>query len=62
MSDNFITLGIESSCDDTAIAVLSSRYEVIASMISSQISEHSQYGGVVPELASRMHQEAILPL
>lgn len=62
MSDNFITLGIESSCDDTAIAVLGSRYEVIASMISSQISEHSQYGGVVPELASRMHQEAILPL
>lgn len=62
MSNRFITLGIESSCDDTAIAVLNGQHEVLSSMISSQISKHSQYGGVVPELASRMHQEAILPL
>ena len=59
--ERFLTLGIESSCDDTALAVLEGR-EVLADVISSQIDSHSVYGGVVPELASRMHQEAILPL
>ena len=58
----FITLGIESSCDDTAAALLDENYNVIGSLISSQIERHTAYGGVVPELASRMHQEAILPL
>ena len=60
--DGFITLGIETSCDDTGIAVLRGQREVLSSALSSQIDSHSQYGGVVPELASRMHQEAILPL
>ncbi len=58
----FLTLGIESSCDDTALAVLEGGHGLIAEVISSQIDSHSVYGGVVPELASRMHQEAILPL
>lgn len=62
MAERFITLGIESSCDDTAVAVLSGRDELLVSKLSSQIESHSEYGGVVPELASRMHQEAILPL
>ena len=62
MNDDFITLGIESSCDDTGIAVLRGADEVLSSKLASQISSHSKYGGVVPELASRMHQEAILPL
>ena len=58
----FLTLGIESSCDDTAAALLDENYNVTAGLISSQIDTHTLYGGVVPELASRMHQEAILPL
>ncbi len=58
----FITLGIETSCDDTALAVTAGGGRVIADVLSSQIDAHSVYGGVVPELASRMHQEAILPL
>jgi len=62
MKENFVTLGIESSCDDTGIAVLQGSDTVLASKLSSQISSHSKFGGVVPELASRMHQEAILPL
>lgn len=60
--NDFITLGIESSCDDTGIAILRGENEVLVSLLSSQISEHSKYGGVIPELASRMHQEAIMPL
>jgi N6-L-threonylcarbamoyladenine synthase len=59
---SFITLGIESSCDDTCLAVLDGQNEILSSLISSQIKSHSKYGGVVPELASRMHQEAIIPL
>lgn len=59
---DFITLGIESSCDDTGIAVLRGQREILSSLLSSQIDSHSKYGGVVPELASRMHQEAIIPL
>ena len=58
----FLTLGIESSCDDTELAVLEGGHGLLAEVISSQIDSHSVYGGVVPELASRMHQEAILPL
>ena len=62
MERRFLTLGIESSCDDTALAIIDENYRVLGDLISSQIEEHSCYGGVVPELASRMHQEAILPL
>ena len=62
LEDDFITLGIESSCDDTGVAVMRGADCVLASELSSQIDSHSQYGGVVPELASRMHQEAIIPL
>jgi N6-L-threonylcarbamoyladenine synthase len=50
-----ITLGIESSCDETAIAVLENGCNVLSNIISSQISVHAKYGGVVPELASRHH-------
>ena len=59
---NLITLGIETSCDDTALAILRGKDVVLSSVISSQIESHTVYGGVVPELASRMHQEAIMPL
>ena len=50
-----LTMGIESSCDETAIAVLSNGSEVLSNVISSQIEIHKVYGGVVPEIASRHH-------
>ena len=50
-----LTMGIESSCDETAIAILADGREVLSNVISSQIPIHAIYGGVVPELASRHH-------
>ena len=61
MSDAFI-LGIESSCDETAAAVVRSSEEVISNVVASQIAAHQPYGGVVPELASREHLRAIVPV
>lgn len=58
----FLTLGIESSCDDTSLALLEGPRCVRSWNISSQIGTHARFGGVVPEYASRMHLEAILPL
>ncbi len=55
-------LGIESSCDETAAAVVRSGEEVISSVVYSQIPTHQAYGGVVPELASREHLRAIVPV
>jgi N6-L-threonylcarbamoyladenine synthase len=52
-------LGIESSCDETAAAVVEDRTAVLSSVIASQIEVHREYGGVVPELAARRHVEAI---
>lgn len=56
-----ITLGIETSCDETAAAVLSGG-SVLSSIVSSQIAVHKKYGGVVPELASREHLRNLLPV
>ncbi len=58
----FLTLGIESSCDDTSVALLEGARKVLSWNISSQTERHSPFGGVVPEYASRMHLEAIVPL
>jgi N6-L-threonylcarbamoyladenine synthase len=55
-------LGIESSCDETAAAVVQEGQKVLSSIVASQVSIHRKYGGVVPELASRHHVEAILPV
>ena len=56
MKDNkLLTLAIESSCDETAAAVIADGREVLSNIISSQIEIHKQYGGVVPEIASRHH-------
>lgn len=55
-------LGIESSCDETAAAVVEDGGRILSSVISSQISTHAKYGGVVPELASREHLRAIVPV
>lgn len=57
-----LILALESSCDDTAAAVLEDGSRVLASVISSQHSVHEKYGGVVPELASRCHIEAVWPV
>jgi len=57
-----IVLGIESSCDETAAAVVRDGRNLLSNVIASQISEHSKYGGVVPEIASRKHMEAIIPV
>ena len=54
-----IILGIESSCDETAAAVVEDGRKVLSSVIASQVEEHKLYGGVVPEIASRRHSEAI---
>ena len=52
-------LGIESSCDETAAAVVEDGRKVLSNVIASQVEEHKIYGGVVPEIASRRHTEAI---
>lgn len=57
-----LILGIESSCDETAAAVVKDGWEILSSVISSQIDLHKPYGGVVPELASREHLEKIEPI
>lgn len=57
-----IILGIETSCDETAVAVLEEGHIIRADLISSQINLHKKYGGVVPELACRRHIEVIDPL
>ena len=55
----FLTMAIESSCDETAIAVVADGRTVLSNVISSQIDIFKQYGGVVPEIASRHHLENI---
>jgi N6-L-threonylcarbamoyladenine synthase len=57
-----LVLGVETSCDDTAVAVLRDGREILANIVSSQDYVHSPYGGVVPELASRQHIENIVPI
>ena len=54
-----IVFGIESSCDETAAAVVKDQKDVLSSVVSSQIDTHKQFGGVVPEVASRLHVENI---
>jgi N6-L-threonylcarbamoyladenine synthase len=63
MRDNRgLILGIESSCDETAAAVVRAGGEVLANVVASQIALHADYGGVVPELASREHLRNIVPV
>ncbi|HTB16304.1 MAG TPA: tRNA (adenosine(37)-N6)-threonylcarbamoyltransferase complex transferase subunit TsaD [Bryobacteraceae bacterium] len=56
-----LILGIESSCDETAAAVVENGTKILASVVASQMETHAKYGGVVPELASREHLRAIVP-
>jgi N6-L-threonylcarbamoyladenine synthase len=57
-----LVLGIESSCDETAAAVVADGRRVLSSVVASQVAVHHRFGGVVPELASRKHIEAVLPV
>jgi N6-L-threonylcarbamoyladenine synthase len=62
MSSTGLILGIESSCDETAAAVVERGARTLSSAVASQIATHARYGGVVPELASREHLRAIVPV
>ena len=62
MKSNDLVLGIETSCDETAAAVIVGGREIASNVISSQIDLHRRFGGVVPEVASRKHIELILPV
>jgi len=57
-----IVLGIETSCDETAAGIVMGGTDVLSSVVSSQIDLHAQFGGVVPEIASRAHVELIMPV
>ncbi|CCQ96349.1 tRNA(NNU) t(6)A37 threonylcarbamoyladenosine modification; glycation binding protein [[Clostridium] ultunense Esp] len=57
-----IILGIETSCDETSVAIVRNGREILSNVISSQIELHKPFGGVVPEIASRRHVETILPI
>ncbi|HJM58812.1 MAG: tRNA (adenosine(37)-N6)-threonylcarbamoyltransferase complex transferase subunit TsaD [Planctomycetes bacterium] len=57
-----LVLGIESSCDDTAAAVVRAGHEILSSVVHTQAAEHAPFGGVVPEIAGRSHLRSILPV
>ena len=59
MKRNILTFGIETSCDETSCAVVKNGREILSNIIDTQIPIHEKYGGVVPEIASRNHIEAI---
>src|ERR1700689_1566105 len=62
MTGSGLILGIETSCDETAAAVVERGSRTLSSVVASQIATHARYGGVVPELASREHLRAIVPV
>lgn len=62
VAKDILTLGIESSCDETAVAVLRGGRELLSNVISTQIPLHRKYGGVVPEIASRRHIVNVMPV
>ena len=57
-----LTLGIETSCDETSVAVINDQFQILSNVIISQIEIHQMFGGVVPEIAARNHIENILPV
>src|SRR4051812_43848015 len=57
-----LILGIESTCDETAAAVVADGYDVRSNVVATQVDLHAKYRGVVPEIASRAHIENILPV
>lgn len=57
-----VILGIESSCDETAVGIVKDGNEILANIVASSMDLHAQYGGVIPEIAARSHIEAIMPV
>jgi N6-L-threonylcarbamoyladenine synthase len=62
MSEEYVVLGIETSCDETSVALVASGRDVLANYIASQVKLHARFGGVVPELASRAHIQLLVPM
>lgn len=62
MLPRMIVLGIESSCDETAVGIVQDGYKMLANAVTSSVDLHVKYGGVVPEIAARSHIEAIIPV
>jgi N6-L-threonylcarbamoyladenine synthase len=62
VDESTVILGIETSCDETAAAVVMGGNEILSNVVSSQIDIHARFGGVVPEVASRAHLEALIPV
>ncbi len=62
VDDSTLVLGIETSCDETAAACVRGGTDVLSSVVSSQVELHARFGGVVPEIASRAHNELIIPV
>ena len=60
--DNINILAIETSCDETSVAVVCNGKKVLSNIVSSQIETHKQFGGVVPEIASRQHIEVVIQI
>src|SRR5687768_9533098 len=61
-SGQYRILGIETSCDETAAAVVENGVRTLSSVVNSQLDLHAQFGGVVPEIASRAHVELLTPV
>lgn len=59
IDENSLIMALESSCDETACAIVRGGREVLANVVASQIKTHEEYGGVIPEIAARMHLEAV---
>ena len=62
IDESTVVLGIETSCDETAAALVMGGYDILSSVVSSQVDLHAQYGGVVPEIASRAHLDLLNPV
>ncbi|NBO67316.1 MAG: tRNA (adenosine(37)-N6)-threonylcarbamoyltransferase complex transferase subunit TsaD, partial [Actinobacteria bacterium] len=62
MDGTTVVLGIETSCDETAAALVMGGNDVLSSVVASQLDVHARFGGVVPEIASRAHLESITPV
>jgi N6-L-threonylcarbamoyladenine synthase len=62
VDESLVILGIETSCDETAAAVVMGGNDILSNIVSSQIDIHARFGGVVPEVASRAHLEALIPV
>ena len=62
VDESTLVLGIETSCDETAAALVLGGHDVISNVVSTQVDLHSDFGGVVPEIASRAHLDVLNPV